>query len=98
MPKCCDCGAACGTEHQPQLNSTMNPKYWCDACAKKHAEESMKAWGSAFSFLGALFRGLGRLAKAVGKALKNKWFWTICSLGFTWIAWKLLDKIYAPKD
>lgn len=32
------------------------------------------------------------------RIMKNKWCWTICSCGMSWVAWKILDKIYAPKD
>lgn len=30
--------------------------------------------------------------------LKNKWTWNIFTCGFSWVAWKMLDAIYNPKD
>jgi len=31
------------------------------------------------------------------KIAKNKWTWTIFTCGMSWVAWKMLDAIYAPK-
>ena len=45
-----------------------------------------------------LFFKLGRSFFKIAKPiLKNKWVWTIFSCGLTWVTWKTLNSIYAPK-
>jgi len=36
--------------------------------------------------------------KLAGKILKNKWTWTIFTCGFSYLAWKMLNALYAPKS
>lgn len=37
------------------------------------------------------------LGKIVLKMLKNKWVLTIFTAGLSWVAWKMLNAVYAPK-
>lgn len=41
---------------------------------------------------------IGKLCfKILKPILKNKWTWTIFTCGLSWVAWKMLNALYAPK-
>lgn len=43
------------------------------------------------------FKLLGLIFKIIKPIVKNKWVWTIFSCGLSWVTWKMLNSIYAPK-
>ena len=102
MYTCTRCGATGTSGFHKDPNNWREGKYVCDACYNKQAEAQKKAWGCLFSAIGWLIKALGKVVKALGKVvcklITNKWVWTIFSCGLAWVAWKVLDKIYAPKD
>ena len=80
---------------------------WCEA----HPGQSPYTAGERAAFgcmlapikiplwiLKQVFKIFWWVGKLTFKILKSKWTWTIFSCGMAWVAWKMLDAIYSPKE
>jgi len=76
-----------------------------EAERKSHASsDKLMYWIFFFPFMlvWAMRKPIVWCCKKIGHAcwvvMKNKWTWNIFTCGFSWVAWKMLDAIYNPKD
>ena len=91
-------------------NSRFCSKACANSWAQAHPGKSTRTFGERVIIgiftlpfiLVKLFLKLGwklgkQILKYSWKIMKNKWVWTIGTLGFSLLTWKVLNAIYSPK-
>ena len=89
------------------VEGTYNSRFCSKVCAKawasEHPGKSTQTFGTRI-ILGTLllpFKLIWMICKffikCAVKILKNKWFWTISTCGFSYLTWKILNSIYGSK-